>query len=437
MKRPLSFCIFCISVAFISAVVGADYREPVQLTENLASEALDPALMCLSIYCDARVTGWEGPLQQLESLPLDDPSSGFHAGLYQRSENGLRLLCLTFRGTELTSAKDWKTDFLQALGEEPEQYQLARERSQTLKAYALHRNGIEPIRPSLAGHSLGAGLAAFGGLCWRLPSFCFASAPLGSGTQHTATRIHPDSLRTAPTYLTHLFMRGDLVPDSTLLMGGHFGRVVDPELDLPGSSKDHLPTEKLLGLLDLAGLDMKPLMKKGTSMKFIADKMARHSCVNYVQALLAHACQLPDGLDMIGYWKSQGSFFSVSSTATCFALKANGTLTLQNEITVLGEHNLTLDQGRWHYDSGRLKVYLPNLATLEYELVAHEASKAVQWQRVRATPDREGFLREWQRNHKTDGRGALLLLESACLLMKGKRVSWFSADHDLFSDLQP
>src|SRR4051794_7380406 len=119
-----------IILATIVTVMGrawaTDYRESMPLTAKLASDALDPALMCLSVYADAKVTGWEGPSTTLESLTLDDPSSGFHADLYERSWGGVHFLWLAFRGSQVTSPEDWKTDLLQALGEEPEQYQTAR-----------------------------------------------------------------------------------------------------------------------------------------------------------------------------------------------------------------------------------------------------------------------------------------------------------------------
>ncbi len=427
-----------VSLALIAHLaMGADYRESVALDSKLASGALDPALMCLSIYTDAGVTGWTGPLFKIESMPLDDHASGFHAGLYERWEKGARLLCLAFRGTEINSKEDWKTDLLQALGEEPEQYQLARQRAQTLKAYVIHHANHQAIKATLAGHSLGAGLAAFSGLCWRLPANCFASVPLGEGTQSTATKIHSEALRTAPSYLTHFFIRGDLIPQTALLMGGHFGRIIEPEMELPNAPRSGASGLKVLQLLDLAGLDIKPLTKSGATLQYVADKLARHTCANYVQALLSHASHTPDGLEMLGYWQSKGGFMGVASTNTCFVIKANGALSLENEITVLGDRTYALDQGRWEYEAGHLTVRLANSVILDYGLLAHESSKAVQWHRKSVKPDRDGFLREWQRSKNTDGHPALLLLEGVCFFMKDKTVSWFQADHDLFPTDKP
>lgn len=417
--------------------VAADYREPIALDSKLASVALDPALMCVSIYSDARVTGWTGPAGQLDALPLDDPLSGFHAGLYERDEGGQRLLCLAFRGSEL-KLDDWKTDLFQALGLPAEQYQLARERAQTLKAYTMHADARRPVRGSLTGHSLGGGLAAFGGVCWRLPAYCFASAPLGSASQRMAEETHANALRSAPGHVTHFFIEGDRVPDSAVLGGGHFGRIVDPEMSAPQNLSGVESGKERLALLALAGLDLHPYLNRAISVRHAIDAVARHASANYVAALMAYTQRTPDGLTLPGYWRSQGSFFQVSSTTTSFNLNANGTLELQNEITVLGGSDYTLDRGRWRFADGVLTVVIPNFATLDYQLVAQEPGKAVQWRRTEVRPDEQGFLQASTRSGSNDTSGAaLLLLKGACALMKGKVVTWLKTDHDLFSENAP
>lgn len=418
-------------IASCYRATGDDYREPIVLTPELASAALDPALMCVSIYSDAQVRGWKGPSGELQGLPLDDPISGFHAGLYERVEGAQRSLCLAFRGSEL-KVNDWKTDLLQALGLPTEQYEFARQRAQTLKAYAS-RGGMSA---TLTGHSLGGGLAEFGAVCWRVPAFAFASAPLAVGSQHAAEATHPDALRAAPRYVTHFFIEGDRVPKSPALRGEHFGRIVDPEMEPPENLSGIESGKERLALLVLAGLDVHPYISRAISVRHMIDHVARHASANYVAALMAHTQSTADGLVLPGFWKSEGSFFNITSAATSFCLSANGTVELQNEISILGGRSYTLDHGRWSYVGGTLSVVIPNFATLEYQFVAQEPGKAVQWRRVAVRPDEEGFLRA-STSDADSARAALLLLKAACGLMKSKVVTWFRSDHDLFSQNPP
>ena len=121
LRRFLTLAI--VVVATPQFLHGAAYRESIPITTDLASEALDSALMCLAIYRNCQVFGWSGPALKIRGRDLVDEISGLDAGIYERDEQGQRQTVLCFRGSE--SPADWKTDFDQAIGDVPEQYHQA------------------------------------------------------------------------------------------------------------------------------------------------------------------------------------------------------------------------------------------------------------------------------------------------------------------------
>jgi hypothetical protein len=415
-----------------------DYQLPARMTPALVSAALDPALMCLATYTDARVAGWDGPSLNIGSLSLDDPISGFHACLYQRESSGKVAFWLAFRGTDFTSAEDWLTNFRQnILRKVPEQYRIAYLRTQQLKGLVLvcRRDGRN-AEVWLTGHSLGAGLGAFSALCWALPAFCFASAPLAAGTEKQIEQTGLAGLRRAPEFVTHFFMEGDRVPDIAILFGGHFGRIITPELTPPENMSGIDSERKRMGVLMLAGLafDKNKYLRTASGANTVLDIFARHDMSNYVSALMANAAPTDGTLSVTGCWRSLGSFFQISSSETSFLLCANGALELQNAFVFLGGKSFTADKGSWSFDGQTLRVVIPNIATMEYVLMGAVEQRGISWRRTRVIADEQGFL---QKNSKEGGSatGSLLLLKGACHLMQNKDVAWTRNDRDLFSEV--
>lgn len=415
-----------------------DYQLPVRVNPALGSAALDPALMCLAAYTDARVAGWDGPSLNIGSLSLDDPDSGFHACLYQRESNGVLKYWLAFRGTDFTSAEDWLTNFHQnILRKVPEQYRIAYLRTQQLKALVLvcRRDGGK-VEVGLTGHSLGAGLGAFSALCWALPAICFASAPLAAGTEMQIEQTGLAGLRRAPEFVTHFFMEGDRVPDSAILFGGHFGRIITPDLTTPENLSGIDSERKRMSVLMLAGLafDKNKYLNTAAGANAVLDIVARHNMSNYITGLMTNA-NLSDGyFSLAGCWRSLGSFFQISSSETSFLLCANGALELQNKIVFLGEKSFTADKGSWSFDGQTLRVVIPNLATMEYVLTGTVDQRGISWRRTRVIADEQGFLK----NNYKEGDSAtasLLLLKGACHMMQNKDVAWTRNDRDLFSEV--
>ncbi len=115
-------------------------------------------------------------------LCSNDPATGFGAGVYHDYIGGDNLL--TFRGTDPTSIVDWHNNCLQALVPPADQY---------IRAMTLARNlqtiWNNPQRPtpsvftpttpsgwSIAGHSLGGGLAAAASIVSSFPAMTFNAA---------------------------------------------------------------------------------------------------------------------------------------------------------------------------------------------------------------------------------------------------------------------
>lgn len=285
-------------LASLIAGIPADVRAavdwvPVSLTPALVMEALDPALMCLAAYSDKRVAGWQGPDLEMAGLPLDDQKSGFHACFYTRRKDGIREMALAFRGTDISSETDWKTNFLQViLGQLPEQYLRARGFAQELKAAAgaAGRRG-ELTRTLLTGHSLGGGLAEFAGVFWGIRSLCFASSPMGKLARKTCAEDGLHGINRAAGFVTHIFLEGDFVPDLSNVIGTHLGRVVSPALK-PPSNLSGVDTEKNRArTLLLAGLifDAEKTARRAANANTVVDLLARHSISNYIEALIKSA----------------------------------------------------------------------------------------------------------------------------------------------------
>lgn len=109
---------------------------------------------------------------------LSDPSSGFHSAIY---EDGDGNKVVAFRGTEMTSLKDWKTNGAQGSGMETDQYNSAMKLANDIK----DSEGGGDVR--FTGHSLGGGLASS------------ANAVTGNKTTtFNAAGLHPNTSRNGP-----------------------------------------------------------------------------------------------------------------------------------------------------------------------------------------------------------------------------------------------
>ena len=422
--------LIAILLVLQNALLATEAGTRIALTPDLAAAALDPALMCLAIYTDTRVTGWEGPLFAIGARQLGDMPSGLHAGLYRRrGEDGHTRSILAFRGTELLSARDWKTDLEQALGEVPRQYLDAL----TFTQDAMLATGLDGTL-SLTGHSLGGGLATFCALTKQLDAQCFAAAPLGSGSQRAIERSHPGALAGAPRHVTHLYMAGDPVPASAERIGKHFGAIVDPELEPPANLSGIISGREKIALFLLAGLDLGKQIGHTMKAREFLDKIARHSMANYVGALVAQLGATADALDVAGAWESQGSFFQVTGSTANFRLHRNHSLQLHNEFSVLNKslgHEMSIsEEGHWTFDGHILRITIPSFATMQYELISSDSARAVQWRRVEIFADEDAIRAKFRARGDGNGDATLLALKGVFHIMKGKVVTWLRQPSD-------
>lgn len=427
-------------IFFLFVGISANLRAavdwvPVSLTPSLVMEALDPALMCLAAYSDNRVAGWQGPALEMSGLPLDDQKSGFHACFYTRFKDGIHEIALAFRGTDMPSEADWKTNYLQViLGQLPEQYLRARSFAQELKALAKasERRG-ELTRTILTGHSLGGGLAEFSGVFWSIRSICFASSPMGKLARKTCVENGLSGIDQAASFITHIFLDGDFVPDLSKFIGTHLGRVVSPALKPPSNFSGVDADKKRGRALLLAGLifDVEKASRRTANVSTVVDLLARHSISNYIEALVREAGLPSTTISLAGAWQSRGSFFQVSSRETTFFLCLNGTLILRNEFAMLGESTRTIDHGFWDFDGRTLRIALKGLATLHYQLRGAISDQGLSWHRTRVIPDEAGI----QQNLGERGGGqnaTLLLFRAACAMMENRDVAWTRGPDEIF-----
>ena len=434
LPSELARCLF-VAVAMVVPVLSpaADCREPVECTVELARASLDPALMCLAIYRNCQVFGWQGPIQQIGARSLVDDTTGLDAGIYERTTPQGRKVVLCYRGSD--TLQDWKTDFAQAMGETPEQYRQAIVFAKMAMIYAGETGNGVPGHLSFTGHSLGGGLAEFSALAVGRPAVAFASAPLGSGVQRILTDARgAGALRDAPRFVTHFFIRGDLVPQSAAVAGAHFGKIVKPELEVPsnlsGASQEERKTDApaYRKLLAVAGLNLKD---RGLPVKFArkaVDAVARHRMENYLAALAAKLPSDVNGLAMPGAWKSQGSFFQLTNNTTRLFFTANGRVVFSNELEILGDRFRLADTGEWKCDGHSLTLCLGGLADLGYELAATAPGQVVQWRRTSLEPKVDGLQAALEHAGRHDAKATAILtaslLKGAFQAIKNTTVTW-------------
>lgn len=90
---------------------------------------------------------------------LGNESIGFHAEIYRNTNTGE--VVLAFEGTTFTSLQDWKANILQGFGYSTDQY------DQAARVAELFNKGFPNDKKVITGHSLGGGLAAYGGLATK------------------------------------------------------------------------------------------------------------------------------------------------------------------------------------------------------------------------------------------------------------------------------
>lgn len=116
---------------------------------------------------------------ELQNATLHDPSSGFYADIYRSDIDGSYRLIM--RGTEFETWKQWDgNDWLwgnvsQGMGFEAQQYTQAVELSRQVA-------DVYGDNVSIAGHSLGGGLASAGSLASGLPANTFNAAGIHEDT---------------------------------------------------------------------------------------------------------------------------------------------------------------------------------------------------------------------------------------------------------------
>ena len=133
-----------------------------------------------------------------------DPS-GFRAVVFQNPEN--ESIFVVFRGTDITSIKDWATNVNQLFWK-PEQYKAAEEFTKRVVLSQCGNGNVSPeclARFRVVGHSLGGGLAQHVARVNGLDGYTYNAAGLGlwSGTTHfTSSRLRDDAR------ILHFFSQG-------------------------------------------------------------------------------------------------------------------------------------------------------------------------------------------------------------------------------------
>lgn len=394
-----------------------------QMDEATARRLLDPALMCLAIYTDANVAGWNGPAFEMGGFDFRDGPGGLHAGTYKREDpnaGDAGRMILAYRGTEPGAIDDWTTDLANAFGLAPEAYLEAVKWAQAARSKA-RQEGLKDI--VLTGHSLGGGLACFAALELGLTACGFGSAALGSGLQQILRDDVPENLARAGTLVTHAFMADDPVPPLTALTGMHPGAVPRPLL-APRADYTRLrsPVEKA-AFWAVTGLVTDRWLSATT--RTLGEHVKEAHGIDFYLAALSALITPSAGLDPCGQWESRGSFFDLTTSQTRFLLSRNGRLRLLNEFTILEKlKQNTADAGTWDYQAPVLTMRVPGVCTLTYTLVAGEGAQVTHWKRTRLEPDTRAVQTAATEDERKKARFAAAILSLPLKAMEGKTVMW-------------
>jgi uncharacterized Zn-binding protein involved in type VI secretion/pimeloyl-ACP methyl ester carboxylesterase len=154
-----------------------------RLAEN--NKVVEDARLALDVYNDSGAPeGWTrlspGDLPpEMQGATLHDDKSGFYADVYRSEIDGSYKL--VFRGSERKEwkdAQDWINNAEQATGHESKQYEEAVKLAQQFAAAYGTEN------TSIAGHSLGGGLASAASLETGIPATTFNASGLSDHTMN-------------------------------------------------------------------------------------------------------------------------------------------------------------------------------------------------------------------------------------------------------------
>ena len=429
-RRWILLVLFCLKMAGLSA--SAELTIP--LDEKLAKLSLDRALICLATYDRdgaAEVVGWKGPFYQFGDYYLSDGQSGLHAGVYERTGQGMaREAVLAFRGTEPDQINDWLTDFSNFAGLVPEAYMEGAKSAQIVRIMT-RKNGVESL--SLTGHSLGGGIASYSALMLRLRATCFGSAALGEGLQRVLWQEASPQTGFSENLVMHIFKQDDIVPILTASTGRHFGVIAVPSLRSPPDYTGiRTPEEKLAYLLVSGMISEKWLKSAGkVAMTHI---MEGHGIDQYI-AGLTYLISPPGQFSPAGEWTSKGSFFDITSNESRFRFCRNGRFTVINDFKFMElVRQQTNDSGEWHFQHPSLHMRIPGVARMTYVLQKGDGVQSVVWRRsaMKSDPPELDSLKS-----KAEKDSAVLtagIMGAILKNMEGKTVNWSKSQPRLYPD---
>jgi len=407
---------------WLACLMGVAQAAP-PMDDATARRLLDPALMCLAIYTDASVAGWDGPAFEMGGFDFREGAGGLHAGAYQRDDpqapDAARMI-LAYRGTEPGSKEDWMTDLTNAFGLAPDAYLEAVKWAQAARCKARQEGKRDIV---LAGHSLGGGLACFAALELGVHACGFGSAALGEGLQKILQTDVPEHLARADALVTHAFMATDPVPPLTALTGTHPGAVPRPLLS-PRADYTRLRTpQEKAAFWAVTGLVTKSWFSATT--RTLKEHVSEAHGIDFYLAGLSALITPAAGLDPCGQWESKGSFFDLTTSQTRFLLSRNGRLRVLNQLTVMDKLRQNLsDAGTWDYQAPVLTMRIRGLGTLTYTQVAGDGVQVLHWQRTRLEPDLAAIQNAATQEQREHARRTAAVVSVPFKLMQGKTVMW-------------
>lgn len=187
------------------------------LSTNELRNAYNYALLCKHVYGEggALPDGYQnltqdrvndlirssGALGQIQAL--DDPQTGFNAGVYHHT--GRNEYVLVFRGTNVESVEDWRTNYQQGVSHYSPQHEQAMNLAMSLLDALRRMPGTQ--RFVICGHSLGGGLAAACAMLTGAITYTFNSAGVHRGVYSSPTRIGRNNASVIRAY----YIRGEVL----------------------------------------------------------------------------------------------------------------------------------------------------------------------------------------------------------------------------------
>jgi hypothetical protein len=204
--------------------------ENMHLGTSNGPTAREAAAMCEDVYNTANgeykddntpdmgLNGWhlDKAIADELGMTLTDPKTDFNSAIYSRQvfnsqTNSLeRQHCYVLAGTDFTSRKDWSDDGEEALGYVAEQYTQAIEQAKKLKNGGM----LDGRDFTVAGHSLGGGMASLLSLYLNVHGITFNAAGLHRNTK-TSNNIPLDKIANVDAYV----INGEIVHTLQRLVG--------------------------------------------------------------------------------------------------------------------------------------------------------------------------------------------------------------------------